>query len=246
MARTKNPNSDIDKFITEAQNIIDEAKQIDSLMKEEPIAFRRRLHARYVTLLGVKWETFLSDWFVSAINADPSQTQAYLDARIRDFAGDKLQLQDSMLASNLVTSSRFNVDRVARMVSGTAPADPLKNITFPSLSNLQKEATQWLAARYAAPINKWNTHDFSPILITRTARNALAHESDSAYDELKRAMAAKATHQDLRKDVRKPGKRTNHFGLLGVQTYLYEQQHGKTRLEILCEMLIVRANDLRV
>lgn len=233
MANKKNPNLVIDRFQDDLDQTKSDSAKLDILIQSEPIEFRRRMNANFFLYAATAWERFLSEWFVAAINTNPSVARNNLQQKLKKAAKDS-GIDQSLLAASLISESHINIATVERFLKVEG-----YNYTAPELKDFQKDANTWLADPYLSKVSAWTKDDFSPILTTRLLRNALAHDSDQAYKRAARALP-NSPFADLRDNQIK------NFNRKSIQTYLYKKMGEDTRLVVLLDLLKERAESLRV
>lgn len=233
MANKKNPNLVIDRFLNDISEAQDDSRKLEELILSESIEFRRRMNANFFLYSASAWERFLSEWFVAAINTDPSVARNTLQLKLEAKAKDS-GIDQSLLATSLISESHINIAAVERFLKVEG-----FNYTAPELKGFHKDADRWLADPYLSKVKAWDKNGFNPILITRLLRNALAHDSARAYRDAAKSIP-RSPHSDLRENA------AQNFNRKSIQTYLYKKVGEDTRLVVLLSLLKERAESLRV
>lgn len=177
--RKVDPNSVIDDFKAQVATAEAEWKQIHDALPAKPVALRRKVSSDVLLTLAVAWESFLSDWWVGAINRDASVFLATTETKLRDAAKESFGLEQADLPPKLVSRKHLSVKEVHRRLD---PSE--RNVVIHGHQKRQGRADAELAGDYAVRAKAITAADWQTVECARTIRNLLAHRSESARDAL--------------------------------------------------------------
>lgn len=229
------PNDIVDDFVAQSASALADWNRIEVAIQQEPLAVRRRGAADAFMALAVAWESFMSQWLVGAVNRDASQAVASLDQKLREHAEGKLRVPAGHVAATLVTKGHLSMAEVRRLLD---PKD--YNVVIRDRSELRDFATEWLAGPYRAHALAVTPFQFTPVLLTRLIRNALAHRSSAAIAEANRVARLGSTPASFRVTG------ALQLDVAGWRTYLLQVHHGTPRVELLHSSLSQFATGLKV
>lgn len=177
--RKVDPNSVIDDFKLQVTDALAQWQVIDQAVPSTPVALRRKLSSDAFLTLAVAWESFLSDWWIGAINRDASTLLAQTETKLRQEALRSLGLGPTDLAASLVSKSHLSVKEVRLRL------DPQeRNVVVHGHTDRRKRAQAELAGNYRVRAHAISAGDWQTVECARAVRNLLAHRSASASDAL--------------------------------------------------------------
>lgn len=187
------PNKVVDRFQTAVADSLKSWMTVDTALAGQPVATRRIATTDAFVRLAVTWESFLSNWWIAAINRDPTTFVSRLDKRLREIAAAEMGLQAGDLSTALVARSHLTVEDVRRL------ADPNgENLVFRSRTDLRRAAERDLAANYRARVTAITSGAWQVADLTRLCRNALVHQSQRALAEINTKLVEPTTKPDFR------------------------------------------------
>lgn len=175
--RKVDPNSVIDDFQLQVASALGTWSAIDAVLPANPVTLRRKVASDAFLTLAVAWESFLSDWWVGAINKDATTYIATTEKRLRDEAKRSFGLESADLTAKLVSKKHLTVSEVRRRL------DPQeRNVVIHGHKERQQRAQFELAGLYRARAHAITMGQWQTVECVRTLRNLLAHRSESARD----------------------------------------------------------------
>ena len=219
--RKKNPTAICDQFKSEMDGLVTFRADLISCAVS---ASNQSLLAALVFHRGfVSLESFLSAWFLAAINRDSSQFVSHREQKIRDLVKSEISQWDE---SKLSYSPPKHIS-VADLTSLVDPDD--QNITFYDYEAIKKSADKWLAPAYRAKVDAINYPLPKIYRAAKTIRNCIAHQSQSSFDKMNSTLTALPNHLVC-------GQLRNHVrSVNNVGVHLKAVFDGKTRAEIYIE-----------
>lgn len=111
------PDVVVDDFITTIRSSHRDWQTIDIALTAQPVAIKRKAATDSFLQLAVTWESFMSDWWVAAINRDSTTFVATLEARLRGYAKRDMRLDPTAdLAATLITKAHLDLEAVRRLL----------------------------------------------------------------------------------------------------------------------------------
>jgi hypothetical protein len=231
VARTRDPNGVIDQF----KSLVDRSRDIWQRTQQALVNadsdLRKSSSLDAFVRVAVAWEVFRSDWHVAAINRDITTYRSSVAARFQQSvkAGKFSQLEPFV---QLGFPAHLSVAVVRQLV------DPLeRNISFGD--NWVDRARSDLAATYAAKVAALLPADLLLVAASEKLRNAIAHRSANAVNEMNSALVVldPTTDADL--------VRTTRVSAQGISAYLHALPTNERRVEALHRRLAAIAEKLR-
>jgi len=222
-----NPNEIIDDFEKSTKLALKDWQSTDKLLsnahKDDRLRLRRRLASDSFLALSISWESFMSAWFVAALNRDPSQALITNTNRMREFAIHDLRIPSSVVATKLFTTSHLNLENTRGMLDPNG-----YNITMSNRNDFKKKANRWLAGDYRLVATAVTTVEYSPALLGRLVRNAFAHQSESALAAANTAVRSTSMAPDFRITT------VSNLGVSGWRAYTRQEvpPTNKSRVEL--------------
>ena len=229
--RKKNPTAICDEFKSEMDALVTFRSDLINCAVS---AGNQSLLAALVFHRGfVSLESFLSAWFLAAINKDSSQFTSHREKRIRDLVSSEISTWDESKLS-------FSPPKHISVTDLTTLVDPdEQNLTFYDYDALKKQSDKWLAAVYRTKVDSINYPLPRIYRAAKTIRNCIAHQSKSSFDKMNSTLTALPNHlvcAHLRNNIRS----VNDVGV-----HLKAAFAGVTRAEIYIDQFKKIADKLR-
>jgi len=234
------PNAVVDDFVTRTTEALGDWTAIDAYIPPRTprtLSLRRRVAGDAFLALMISWEGFFSDWMIAAVNRRPGKAVATLTSRLNAYADKDLGLPPGRLSASLLTTSHLNLGDVRRVLDASG-----HNIVARDYAELQKHADRWLTDGYETAVRSVTSYAFSPVVVGRLVRNAMAHASESALTEVDRSLRAASIPPELRLTAVKKNS------VPGWRSYLTAKPTvgSAARVELLHRSLISVAGSLNV
>ncbi len=232
MARTRDPNDELDLFTQEAADSMDLWRRSQLALVASELDLRKVASLHAYLRLAVSWEGFRSRWHIAAINRDSSAYRAEVESRLRQsLRGGKFAAIEPSV--HVAFPRQLSIPAVQRLL------DPLgRNISFGDSWTDRAQAE--LAATYAAKVAALSPADLRLVAACERIRNAVVHRSTSSVDEMNTALLVldAAVDADLLRTSRVTGS--------GIAAYLHAQPAAERRVEIWHRRLVGVAGRLRI
>ena len=230
MPRTRNPNDVLDLFLNTLQASLDTWRQTQTELEDAPQQLKKTVSLNAFLRIAVSWEVFRSDWHIAAINRDSSTFRPSVDRRFRE----------SVRSGKFAPLERFvslQLPQHLTIAAVRALLDPLeRNISFGS--NWVNRAQLDLAAPFVRRVTALPPADLLLVAASEQVRNAVAHQSPSAVDEMNSALLVLApSDAEL--------ARTTRITAAGIAAYLHARPSSSRRVEIWHQRLSDIARKLR-
>ena len=229
--RKKNPTDICDQFIKEMDSFIKFRKELVGCAVSDgnqSLLAALVFHRAYVSL-----ESFLSAWFLAAINRDPSQFFQQRESKIRNLVKTEISHWDD-------TKISYSPPKHIKVDDLTPLIDPNeRNLNFYDHADMKEKASRWLITSYSNKINAINFPLPRIYRATKTIRNCIAHQSQSSFDTMNatlKALPNTGVCVHLRKDIR---------AVSDVGAHLKSVFGGKTRTDIYIEQFKKIASKLK-
>lgn len=236
--RKANPNVLIDEFIKRANSSLADWRAIDNAITTigpGQLPLRRRAATDSFLALAISWESFMSSWFVAAVNREPRTTLTELTKKLKSHATEKLNIPDEILAPSLLITKHLNLETVSTILDASG-----HNVVVADHADLQAKAKKWLHHPYRTKARAITELEFSAALVARRIRNMFAHESSSGSAEAWKIVQSTSIHPSFRVTSRK-----SKLNINGWRGYIFESVDKIPRIEIFHSELIMLANRLR-
>ncbi|MCA9028961.1 MAG: hypothetical protein KDA86_27415 [Planctomycetaceae bacterium] len=216
--------SEMDSFIKFRSDLVSCAGSASNQSHLAAIVF----HRAFVSL-----ESYLSAWFVAAINRDSTQFLAHRESKIRDLVKSEISAWDE---NKLTYSPPIHIS----VSDLTVLVDPdEKNLTFYDHPDMQKKAAKWLSPAYKAKVDSIKFPLPNIYRAAKTIRNCIAHQSKSSFDAMNTTLNALPNTGVC-------GQLRNHVNSVNnVGSHLKAVFNGKTRTEIYLEQFKKIADQLK-
>jgi hypothetical protein len=231
MARTRDPNDEIDHFLAAVDASADLWKQTQTALTTSDIKLRKVVSLDAFVRVAVEWEGFRSRWHIAAINRDSSTYRADVEKRFREsIKGGKFKELEPFV--HVTLSRQLSVETVQQLL------DPLgRNISFGDRWTDRAKAE--LAGQYAAKILSLSPADLRLVAAGEKMRNAIVHRSTSSVNEMNTALVVLDATIDA--DL----VRTSKVSATGIPAYLHAKPRSDRRVEIWHSRLRQVAGHLR-
>lgn len=218
MARTSDPNDEVDRFVATVGASLDVWERTQRALQSSDLALRKVASLDAFLRLAVGWEVFRSQWHMAAINRDSSAYRLDVERRFRaSIRSGRFGELDPFL--HVVLPAQLSVATVRRLL------DPLgRNISFGD--NWTDRARAELAAIYAATVLSLSSADLRLVTACEKIRNAIVHRSPSSVDEMNTALVVLDPVVDA--DL----ARTNRVTGTGIGAYLHARPTSERRVEV--------------
>lgn len=213
--RKKDPNGVVDDYVS----LVEESEEIWADTVEALASERLRKQASLDAFLrcAVGWETFLSDWYIAAINRSPHQfVNAMRDSCVK---------QVPPTWSPRIEFGFGDHPTVDHVISALDAGG--RNVTFKDGDELKKRAKADLTDPYLSKVQSINVRDLRVIEAVKATRDCLGHRSTASVRTLNERLDALSTAET---QLRKGGAST--LRLTGIGKYLYGRRsvNGERRI----------------
>lgn len=236
------PNAVVDAFRARVAESLADWEAIDEAVElhsspPDTLRLRRRAASDSFLALVISWESFFSSWIVAAVNRAPEQAADTLAAQLTAHATLKLNIPAAVVSKSLLATSHLSLDAVRTILDSKG-----YNTTVRDHKELVELSDAWLAGPYKLAADSITAHAFSPALVGRLVRNALAHESESALKEVNKRARGGGVKRAFRVT------RTRDLDLRSWRAYLFQTPDGEShkRVAIFHQEFLDLAAALRV
>ena len=162
---------------------------------------RRKTVAEDVFLrMGVAWETFISDWFIGAINHDASRFRKVLERKMTAWLNQEVDSSPYKNHASAFPAPRLSIGKNPKIATVRELLDPGEgNIEFRSYDDLRHRSRDHHVPKFVARIEQLDGAGAEIIEATLAMRNALAHRSVKAVKQMNTLVAAFPSYPSLRK-----------------------------------------------
>lgn len=217
------PNAVVDAFRSRVNASLADWRAIDAAVTAQAssadrLRLRRRAASDSFLALVIAWESFLSSWVVASVNRAPEAAAQRLTERLTAHATETLNVPEAVLSKSLLATSHLSLDTVRGILDSRG-----YNTTVNDHAALVKLSGRWLSGPYKVAADGITAYEFSPALIGRLLRNALAHESDAALQEVNRRARGAGVKAPFRVS------RARDLDVRSWRAYLFQVPAGETR-----------------
>jgi hypothetical protein len=227
----KDPNAVVDDYLA----LLDDSLQVWSETVAALPTERLRKQASTDAFLraAVGWETFLSDWYVAAINRAPGPFVAAIRKQLEDRAPSTW--------APVVTFGFGEHPTVEQVVNALDARG--RNVTFRDAADLKQRAASDLGPPYFGVVAALQLRDLRVIDAVKAIRDCLAHRSSASVRTMNACLDALSVKEG---SLRKGGQAT--LRLTGIGKYLHGRRtvQGHRRLVAYHNRLYGLAERLRV
>lgn len=162
---------------------------------------RRKIVAEDVFLrMGVAWETYISDWFVAAINHDATRFRRVLERKMSDWLKQQVAVSNYSRYASAFSAPTLEMSRNPRVARVRELLDPGEgNVEFRSFEELQRRSRDHHVPRFVSRVEQLDGPGAEIIEATLAIRNTLAHRSIRAVKQMNTCVASFPSYPSLRK-----------------------------------------------
>lgn len=216
------PNAVVDAFRDRVAESLADWESIDEAVSlhssgADMLRLRRRAASDSFLALVISWESFFSSWIVAAVNRAPETAAKTLTVQLADHATAKLNIPAAVVSKSLLATSHLSLDAVRNILDSRG-----YNTTVRDHKEFEMLSNTWLAGSYKLAADSITSHAFSPVLVGRLVRNALAHESEAALKEVN----LRARHGAVKKAFRVT--RARALDVRSWRAYLFQIPDGSS------------------
>jgi hypothetical protein len=217
------PNAIVDAFRVRVAESLADWEAIDEAVKlrsspQDTLRLRRRAASDSFLALVISWESFFSSWIVAAVNRAPKRAADTLAAQLTAHATAKLNIPAAVVSKSLLATSHLSLDAVRMILDSKG-----YNTTVRDHKELEALSDTWLAGPYKLAADSITAHAFSPALVGRLVRNALAHESEAALKNVNKLARSGGVKKAFRVT------RARDLDLRSWRAYLFQVPDGESR-----------------
>jgi hypothetical protein len=231
MARTRDPDDEIDRFVDAVDASLDLWARTQNALVTSDLKLRKVASLDAFVRVAVEWEKFRSRWHIAAINRDSSTYRVGIEKRFREStkSGRFKELEPFV---HVQLPPQLSIATIQQLL------DPLgRNISFGE--KWTDRAREELATQYATKILSLSPADLLLVTASEKIRNAIVHRSTSSVSEMNTGLLV------LDKTIDADLVRTNEVSETGISAYLHAQPQSVRRVEIWHRRLRQVAGNLR-
>lgn len=177
---------------------------------------------------AVAWEGFVSDIFIAYINRDATRFKQHLKTSFAEHikTADRPKLVFDKFVREITFPAHFTKAEVTELTDSIG-----NNVTFPSFSELEKRASNWLVAEHASKFSKLTAQQKAVVNSVIALRNHIAHRSKRSLDAMNEALARGVLHPTGIKRL------NNSISNVGAWLKAKPVGHDETRFAIIMRTL---------
>jgi hypothetical protein len=194
VARTLDPNRELDDFKDRLESILTRHETIYTLVPSSEKKLRKTLAVDAAFRIGTEWELFQHRWHIAAISKAPEKFVATVQSDLdRDIAKVKDRLE-AIQAGSTTVPKKLNATQISKLV------DPAGyNLTFADTQAWMEKAGAHLTDRFKSLVVAIGTsaEDTCVLDLVRAVRNYVAHGSDSSRERLNQYIKTRPPKGDI-------------------------------------------------